>query len=195
MPLESEQEEYALISRGLELDLSAQAHLAQINKKLERKIFNFLKEVSLDQAKSDLGKHKGALIVLGEFVRCDYKIPGMRQFKSNPLEGTTLFLSDKGAKDRLKELFDEDGAILIDSSGQILAARVYLQVEAPGAMVDEECSTRHLSAASCSQDKLVIACFTLSEETGKVRHYLKGVQEQVFDPYESDDEDEEDETE
>lgn len=195
MQNDTEHQEHTLVSKGLELDLSDQARLAQINKKLERRIFNLLKEVSLEVIKKKK-RHKGALIVLGEFVRCNYKIAGMRQFKSNPLEGTALFLGDKAAKEKLKELFNEDGAILIDSSGQVLAARVYLQVDHPAVTVDEECSTRHLSAASCSQEPYVIACFTLSEETGKVRHYIGGVQEEVFDPYENkNDEDEDEETE
>ncbi len=164
------------------LDLQSQAHLAQINKKLEKKIFDLL----TDAAKIDMqtSMHRGALIVLGEFVRYDYKIPGMRQFKSNPIEGSALFLADKGIGTKLKDLFDQDGAILIDATGQILAARVYLQVDNASVAVDEECSTRHLSAASFSQSPHIVACFTLSEETGKVRHYVGGKCEDVYDPQE-----------
>ena len=179
-------------SADLELDLAAQAHLAQRNKKLQDKVFSFLQAISIEDARTlQRGeKHRGALIVLGEFVRYDYKIPKMRQFKSNPIEGAAIFLSDKGAKDKLVDLLHEDGAILIDATGQILAARVYLHVDNATIPVDEECSTRHLTAASFSQNQHIVACFTLSEETGKVRHYTNGVQDEVFDPREVEEEEE-----
>lgn len=174
------------------LDLQDQARLAQINKKLEKKIYDFLCQEAKRGIRTE--DRRGALIVLGEFVRYDYTIPGMRQFKSNPIEGSALFITDKGASTKLKDLFNEDGAILIDTTGQILAARVYLHVDDAAVTVDEECSTRHLSAASFSQGSHIVACFTLSEETGKVRHYVGGKCEDVFDPQDKEfDDNEEDE--
>ena len=184
-------EEVKEIGNTLELDLSSQASIAQINKKLKNKIKLLLRDISADDVENN--KHRGVLIVLGEFVRFDYKVPGMRQIGSNPLIGTATYITDKDIKEKLDSLLSEDGAMLIDTTGQIMAAQVYLQVDHAEAQVEEECSTRHISAASFSMHEHIVACFTMSEETSKVREYIDGKQEFVFDPHIKEEDDDENE--
>ncbi|RLI47794.1 MAG: hypothetical protein DRP09_22075 [Candidatus Thorarchaeota archaeon] len=176
------------MSDKLILDLTSQAQIANVNKRLEKRILVLLKQITDTDAAA--GKHKGALIVLGEFVRFDYKIPGLRQIGSNPLRGTALYVTSDEARERLEELLHKDGAIIIDTTGQIMAAQVMLQVDHAEAEVEEECSTRHIAAASFSMREHIIACFTMSEETGKVRQYVDGKQIYVYDPQNKDSKDE-----
>jgi len=164
----------------IELDLGPQALLAKRNQILQKKMFDMLKEIADEQS----GKKKllGALVVLGVFAKTDYKIVGMKQIQTNPLEGRVARITEKDTKEALKELFSYDGALIVDQSGQMLAARVYVSVDHADLTVDDECSTRHLTAASASTRDDIIATFTISEQTGKVRWYVKGKQHDIFDP-------------
>lgn len=186
-----------VVTNGISLNLTSQAKIANTNAKLVRKILSLLRSVTDEHAKTE--DHKGALIVLGEFVRQDYCIPGMRQIGSNPLTGRALYVGSTKEKDKeeLNGLLSSnaDGAIIVDTTGQIMATQVYLHVEHAETQVEEECSTRHISAASFSMNSHIVACFTMSEETGKVRYYVDGKQVSVYDPNargESDDADESD---
>lgn len=176
---------------GLVLDLSSQAQLAEINKKLEDRILALLKSIT-DKNVKGKQPHRGALIVLGEFIRFDYNVPGMRQIGTNPIKGTVLRILEKGIREQFEELLNHDGAIIIDTTGQIMASQVMLQVTHVDAEVEEECSTRHIAAASFSKNDFIVSCFTMSEETGKVRHYHEGKQVYVYDPNTNDDDVQED---
>ena len=181
----SEEKETGTTMPGISLDLTPQAKIANTNAKLIKKILSLLKSVANEHASS--GEHKGALIVLGEFVRSNYIIPGMRQIGTNPLMGKAIYIngSSKDTSIVIPLLSENaDGAIIIDSTGQIMATQVYLHVEHAEAQVEEECSTRHISAASFSMNPHIIACFTLSEETSKVRYFADGKQVNVYDPHE-----------
>ena len=162
------------------LDLSSQAHLADADEKLKQLIYGLLKEITREQTK--VGQRTGGIVVLGAFVKCNYLVRGVRQIRDNPIAGELIYVTEENIKEKLNELFKNDGAVVIDQSGQILAARVYLQVDHASIKVDDECSTRHISAASFSSRDDIVACFTLSEQTGKVRIYVKGQQEDVFNP-------------
>ena len=166
--------------KKLQLDLTSQAHLANNNIKIKSRILHLLKKVADKDCVANM--HRGALIVLGEFVRYNYQVPGMRQIGSNPLAGSVLFVTDKDVEEDFKKLLGEDGAIVVDITGQVLASRVYLQVNHADAHIDDECSARHIAAVSYSLTPHVVACFTLSEETGKVRKYIDGEQISVYDP-------------
>jgi len=168
------------IKNTIILDLTAQAHRDVLHRKLEKRMFQLLKEIT--DADSKIDKARGGLIVIGEFVCYDYKIPGMRQIGTNPLAGVNLNLNDRGIKEDFEKLLDQDGAVIIDTTGQIMAAQVYLQVDRVDAQVEEGCSTRHISASSFSMNPHIVACFTMSEETGKVRVYQEGQQKCVYDP-------------
>lgn len=185
----SDEKDIQAQAQGLSLDLTSQAKIAKTNTKLVKKILSLLRSVAGKHAKT--GEHKGALIVLGEFVRYDYCVPGMRQIGANPLTGRALYV---GSKEEVANLLDSntDGAIVVDATGQIMATQVYLHVEHAEAQVEEECSTRHISAASFSMNPHIIACFTMSEETGKVRYFVDGKQVSVYDPHENEKPEEDD---
>lgn len=187
--MERPQEEIVAIGRpDISLDLRQQLKLTKRHTILQKKIFRAMKEIALERCQqvldpeNEINSYLGALVVLGQYTKSDYVVPGMRQIHRNPLEGTKLLVSDKNLKEELIKLFDLDGALVIDEFGQVLAARVYIQVDHGEVEVDEECSTRHITAASISQREDIIAAFTISEETGKARWYLDGKQEDHFDP-------------
>lgn len=159
-------------------DLNSVAKLG--SKKLTQHIFEILCDVSRKNAQAS--KQQGALIVLGTFAKYDYQVPGVRQIRDNPLASQLVYIDDENGEDALVDLFRYDGAILIDQTGQMLCARAYLVVDEADITIDEECNTRHLTAASVSHRPHVIACFTISEETGKVRYYVDGKQEDMYDP-------------
>lgn len=171
----------------ISLNLTQQLKLAKRETALQWKIYNLLCDIALEQRKL------GALIVLGQYTKTDYLIPGMRQIQQNPVEGQLIKMADKTIREKLLELFQNDGALIIDQFGQVLAGKVYIQVDHGEIAVDEECSTRHITAASVSLRSDIIAAFTISEETGKVRWYVDGKQEEHFDPADqSEEEDDED---
>ena len=78
-----------------------------------------------------------------------------------------------------------DGAVLADSSGQVLGAGAYLFVDHPEAIIPEEGCTLHLAAASASMRPDVVAAITLSEETGTVRLFESGAAVRTYDPRKS----------
>ena len=88
-------EDNTVIPSGISLDLTSQAKIANTNTKLIKKILTLLKTVADKHAQTN--EHKGALIVLGEFVRHDYVVPGMRQIGSNPLTGKSIYVNGSGA--------------------------------------------------------------------------------------------------
>jgi DNA integrity scanning protein DisA with diadenylate cyclase activity len=76
---------------------------------------------------------------------------------------------------------DYDGAVLIDRTGQLLGARVYVEVTKPN--IDHEVQgTRHLAAVSGSTLEEVISTIALSQTTNKVTMYKKGKQEDIYEP-------------
>ena len=165
---------------GVTVDLSSIAKLG--TKRLVNHLFEILINFSRKQ-RDNKQPFKGALIVLGAFAKHNYQVPGIRQIRDNPITELT-FVTDENGVVELEKLFEYDGAIVIDRTGQILCARAYLVVDEAALPIEEECNTRHLTAASFSLRPDVVACFTVSEETGKVRLYEDGKQEDVFDPHE-----------
>lgn len=163
----------------ISLDLTQQLKLAKRETALQKKIYNLLCDIALEQGQET---KLGALVVLGQYTKTDYLIPGMRQIQQNPVEGQLIKIADKTIKEKFQELFRNDGALIIDQFGQVLAGKVYIQVDHGEIAVDEECSTRHITAASVSLRSDIIAAFTISEETGKVRWYVDGKQEEHFNP-------------
>jgi DNA integrity scanning protein DisA with diadenylate cyclase activity len=87
-------------------------------------------------------------------------------------------------KDEVMKILESgnDGAILINQDGQILAERVYLTVNDPGVEIPEGTGTRHISACSFSTRNDVLATFTLSEETLTVRIWKDGVYTEQYNP-------------
>lgn len=132
------------------------------------------------------GVKRGLIVVIGDFVPEKGPVSGMRQMGRNVIEGKFMRLDDKNFL-RMITLKDElgDGAVIADSSGQVLGARAYLIVDHPEASIPEEGGTRHLAAASASMRPDAVAAITLSEETGTVRLFEGGSAVRVYDPRKS----------
>ena len=102
-------------------------------------------------------------------------VKGLRQIGVNPIQRFVSFGYNNFNEDITSLILENnDGAIIVDKSGQILGARVYLTVDNPSLDVPEGCGTRHITAASFSQRKDVLSVTTLSEESLAVRRWKDG---------------------
>jgi DNA integrity scanning protein DisA with diadenylate cyclase activity len=154
------------------VDYSYQFNMAR--ERAEKKIYNMLCSLSDEVYKSKM--RIGALIVLGTFDRYpDYSVPGMRQIGNNGIQKYLNVAFGQFEVD-IKKIFEsgDDGAIVINHNGQILGSGIYLTVDNPGLEIPDGAGTRHISAASFSTRKDVIATFTLSEENLTVRMWKDG---------------------
>ncbi|MFH1455631.1 MAG: DNA integrity scanning protein DisA nucleotide-binding domain protein [archaeon] len=126
----------------------------------------------------------GLLIALGDYFQ---GVPAARQLGINSLQDRLLTVFQDDFQETLESLMRpdstyHDGAIIVDRTGQVLGASVYLEVEHPNREIDEGCSTRHLAANSYSMRPETIRTYTVSEETGKVRIYFSGERIELYDP-------------
>ena len=174
--MQEEQETF----KGPQIDFAFQLNLAR--DKSEKKIFSYLCEISQKFHKA--GKRIGVLVVLGIFGSATTPIvDGMRKLNTDKLD-SYINVNYPQFKDDLVEIFEsgEDGAIIINQDGQLLAEKVYLTVDDPSVEIPKGAGTRHISAASFSARKDVLAAFTLSEETFFVRVWKNGEYTEQFHP-------------
>jgi len=155
-------------------DFSFQYSLSKEFLRIEKKIFDTLKRVSLKCYTSE--KSLGTMIVYGSFdFNENHIVKGLRQIGVNPIQRFVSFGYNNFNEDITSLILENnDGAIIVDKSGQILGARVYLTVDNPSLDVPEGCGTRHITAASFSQRKDVLSVTTLSEESLAVRRWKDG---------------------
>jgi DNA integrity scanning protein DisA with diadenylate cyclase activity len=158
---------------GPSVDFSFQFSAEREFNKVEKKIFTHLCKIS---EKSYKTKNKlGILVVLGSFDNNEnHIIRGMRQIGVNPIQ-KYLNVSNTNFDDEITKLLiqNHDGAYIVNRTGQLLGAKLYLTVE-KHLEVPDGCGTRHITAASFSTSKNVLAVFTLSEETCIVRTWKDG---------------------
>lgn len=149
-----------------------------IRDKVERRISTLLCDISRNLHKER--KNAGTIIVLGNFYS---QAKGMRSFGKYKVEKYLNVLFPTNEQEIIK-MFEsgEDGAIIINHSGEVLATNMYLIVDNPNLEIPEGTGTRHISAASFSQRPDVLSTFTLSEETLSVRMWRKGVVVELFHP-------------
>jgi DNA integrity scanning protein DisA with diadenylate cyclase activity len=162
------------------IDFTAQFCLADNSEKVEAGIINSLKSIA---GKIADGKepNAGALVVLGDFSQ-KHQVSGLVQMKPkvNPITSLKTIGTDEGTEVILKySKTPYDGAVIIDKTGQIIGAGVYLVVEHPLIEIPEKCGTRHKAAASFSLRNDVISVLTLSEETNTIRVWKNGQVEQL----------------
>ena len=171
-----EQSEAPCVDFGLQLSLD------KSSEHVESSIFEWLKLIAQEVVDEKLSP-LGALIVLGDFEKNNAKIEGMVQMKpkQNPIESYVVIDSDY-SRDLIVEysVAPFDGAIVVNRSGQIIGAGIYLVVDNPMLDMPDDCGTRHKSAASFSERNDVISVLTLSEETNTVRIWKDGKTKNVF---------------
>lgn len=164
------------------VDFGIQFELAKSSQRTEESILNALKKVA-EEVYRGIRSGVGILIVLGDFEKYGPRVNGMVQMKpkQNPID-TLLHINDESAFELLTQYSNSanDGAIIVDKSGQLLGAGVYLIVEHPSLEIPEDCGTRHKAAASFSLREDIIAVFTLSEETNIIRLWKDGSLKEVY---------------
>lgn len=164
------------------VDFSLQFGLAKNNEKIEKCIFESLQEIAHVVSEGKASKI-GALIVIGDFEKFGPQIKGMVQMKpkQNPVEKLMTLDEEHGAS-IIREFSGAgfDGAIVVDRTGQVVGAGIYLVIDDPMLDTPEDCGTRHKAAASFSKREDVICVLTLSEETNTVRVWQAGKIKEVF---------------
>jgi len=174
-------EEKSKQSEAPYVDFSMQFSFAKNNEKFERTIFEILKDLAKAVA-SGIEDPLGALVVLGDFEK-EPRVDGMVQMKpkQNPIEALRMIDTEAGKQCVIEySRPPHDGAVVVDRSGQIVGAGVYLVVANPMLDTPEDCGTRHKAAASFSLRDDVIGVLTLSEETNTVRVWKDGKLKEVF---------------
>jgi len=164
------------------IDYETQFKLSDDLKNVKIRLRETCEKISDKRAEGNL--EGGLLIALGDYFQ---GVPAARQLGKNPLQDRLITVFQDDFQETLEDLMIpdstyHDGAILIDRTGQVLGASVYLQVEHPDIDIDEGCSTRHLAACSYSKRPETIRTYTVSEETGKVRIYINGERTEIYDP-------------
>lgn len=165
----------------LQEDYSTQFKFARVWNKGRSQILDILEEIADDFYKDNI--KRGIIIVFGMFDNHDGIVDGVVQMGTNPIT-TYKSIYDDDFKDFLLLMSESDGALLVNRTGQIIAARTYLVVDHPDLVKDEECGTKHRAAASFSKRPEIQHVFTLSEETLKVRQWYRGEVEHTHDPHE-----------
>ena len=160
-------------------DFSRQFELA--NEHAEEHIFGVLNDISRDISDGS-ATSMGAIVVLGDFSQSKEPVAGLVQMKpkENPIQTFMLVNSEDGI-DAITKYSQQpyDGAIVVDRTGQIIGAGVYLVVDYPTISIPDGCGTRHKAAASFSLRDDVVAVLTLSEETNTIRVWKDGKPERV----------------
>ncbi len=137
---------------------------------IRNKIFEMLKEISESK------NHNGLLVVYSDLpnvlARGAYPLGKKKEFKDF---NEIAYISSENAREILKKV-GEDGAVLIDKKGYIYSPPVYLNVSLfsiDKEEIEPEFCARHIAALATSSTTKA-SVYTLSEETGKVREFIKG---------------------
>jgi len=182
-------------NQGQSIDFSSKFALVKQKEKRSKRIYEVMCEIATeivapskkkkkDDAELTVAPKQGLLIAYGKFDRNNNVVDGMVQMKSVKSEQDVIcWIQDEKIKEYLiSKSENADGAIIVNHDGLVLASNIYLRVDYPTVELEEETATRHLTAMSFSKRDDVIATFTLSEETSKVRMYVDGKRQELFDP-------------
>jgi len=136
----------------------------------------------------------GMIIVLGWKREWDKKYSAMPDKSQNLFIHSTFDFaaaSEERALEKLAELADFDGAILMNSRGQIIASGIYLESMAPKKVAEilnpqktddlsrafgfsKKVHTRHMAAIAASWRLKNTTVFVVSEEDGSIRIFENG---------------------
>lgn len=144
--------------------------------KIEENIFSILEDIALDVVNGRTDA-MGSIIVFGNFLQSRDRTENLIQMKpkKNPINSLIMVGSEESILTIKKfSRHPYDGAIVIDITGQIIGAGIYLVVDHPTIDLPEDCGTRHKAAASFSLQNNVYSVLTLSGETNSVRIWKSG---------------------
>jgi DNA integrity scanning protein DisA with diadenylate cyclase activity len=82
-------------------------------------------------------------------------------------------LRDRRVREEIKEIAQLDGAIIIDASGDVVAARRYVDSPATGITMSKGLGSRHWAAAAVTKSTKAIAV-VVSQSSGTVRLFQNG---------------------
>jgi DNA integrity scanning protein DisA with diadenylate cyclase activity len=82
-------------------------------------------------------------------------------------------LRDRRVREEIKEIAQLDGAIIIDASGDVVAARRYIDSPATGITMSKGLGSRHWAAAAVTKSTKAVA-IVVSQSSGTVRIFQNG---------------------
>jgi hypothetical protein len=141
--------------------------------KIKKRIFELLKKIRHSH-------HHGIILTYSDMSNILAKGAYPIGSKKKDFEEVCDIFSPKAEK--ILKNFQEDGAILIDKRGIMHLPPAYLNVNILSVdekQIDPEFGSRHIAALACSSSTK--ACvFVVSEETRKVREFVKGQVRKIF---------------
>ncbi|MFB6282929.1 MAG: diadenylate cyclase domain-containing protein [Halobacteria archaeon] len=150
-----------------------------MNSKAEPKVIKSVVELAIELGKKgQKGEPIGALFVVGDAGKV---MDRSRELSYNPFEKSHVHVGDPIVNVMLKEFSRLDGAFVISDSGKIVSAYRYLEAEARGVDIPKGLGTRHMAAASITQDTNSVSV-VLSESDNLVRVFKRGEVVLEIDP-------------
>jgi DNA integrity scanning protein DisA with diadenylate cyclase activity len=119
------------------------------------------------------GHPVGTMFVVGDHVKV---MKQSRPMGFDPFHGYSAkekSLRDRRVREELKEIAQLDGAFIINSAGDVVAARRYIDSPATGITMSKGLGSRHWAAAAVSKATKAIAV-VVSQSSGTVRIFQNG---------------------
>ncbi|MBO4302911.1 diadenylate cyclase [Methanosarcinaceae archaeon] len=137
-------------------------------------VFRSILKVAIDlSVKGREGKKVGTAFIVGDEKEVLSRSHQMiiNPYKSQEPEEKSVLRPEN--YESIEGLAQLDGAFIISSEGEIIAAGRYLDVDAHDFRIEKGLGSRHISAASITRDTIAIA-FIISESGGTIRVYMDG---------------------
>jgi diadenylate cyclase len=119
------------------------------------------------------GHPVGTLFVVGDHRKV---MKQSRPMGFDPFHGYSAkekSLRDRRVREEIKEIAQLDGAIIIDASGDVVAARRYVDSSATGITMSKGLGSRHWAAGAVTKSTKAIA-IVVSQSSGTVRLFQNG---------------------
>lgn len=151
--------------------------------RLDKHVLSSVLKLSLDLAIIGReGKRTGTAFIIGD---SENVINRSHQMIINPYKAQELKDKDILRRENWESIMNFaqlDGVFVVSSSGEILAAGRYLDVDAHNLKIEKGLGSRHISAASITRDTKAIAII-ISESGGTIRLYMDGKEVFSINPY------------
>ncbi|WP_297068554.1 diadenylate cyclase [Thermococcus sp.] len=125
------------------------------------------------------GAHVGTVFVIGDTRNV---LKHSHQMIPNPFKGHKISVLDRNSKEIIKEFAQLDGAFVVSSTGRILTAGRYIEVDpkAIDLMLPPGLGSRHIAAAGIT--KLTKAISISLSESGTIRIFKNGLMLLEYNP-------------
>lgn len=148
--------------------------LKEINQRINQHVFSNVLKLALDISITGReGKKIGTAFIIGD---SENVLLHSHQMIINPYKSQERKDKDILKKENWESIMNFaqlDGVFIVSSSGEVISAGRYLDVDAHDLNIEKGLGSRHISAASITRDTKAIAII-ISESGGTIRLYMDG---------------------